>query len=63
MSVVNIGRAGKQRGVYASPVSARMAQRCPRCDAAPGHRCGRWSPDGFVWIPGKTFHKERRART
>lgn len=35
-----------------------MGRRCPRCQAAPGWRCGRWV--GPVWTPGKTFHPERQ---
>ena len=63
MSIINITRGGRHGGVYAAPVSARLAVRCPRCQAAPGHQCGRWSADGFIWTTGKTLHRERRART
>lgn len=36
-----------------------MGRRCPRCEAAPGWRCGRYV--GALWEPMKSFHAERRA--
>lgn len=38
-------------------------RRCPKCDAAPGHSCGRWtSREGGYWVTMKGFHTERRER-
>ena len=45
-------------------VSKRLLNRCPKCDAAPGHRCRRkiniMGGDPY-WIPIKTIHGERKA--
>lgn len=50
-----------------NPAGPKM-RVCPKCDAKPGHSCGRWikfnerySDDGphAHWSTLKTFHRER----
>jgi len=36
----------------------KMARRCPKCEAAPGHRCGRQT-GSIGWVTVKNLHKER----
>lgn len=41
-------------------MEGKMGRKCKRCQAAPGHRCGRWT--GFersIWEPIDTPHRER----
>lgn len=47
-----------------NPLGPKM-RTCPKCEAKPGHSCGRWvrfAPrygEGQHWVTLKTFHKER----
>lgn len=36
----------------------KILRRCGKCDAGPGHLCGRWTGLGY-WQTQKTFHKQR----
>lgn len=39
-------------------VTDKLLRRCPKCDAGPGHRCGRMS-SVLGWVYFDKPHKER----
>jgi hypothetical protein len=52
--------AGTGSAGLRTSVAGPMGRRCPKCDAAPGWRCGRYV--GSLWTALKTFHAERRVQ-
>lgn len=53
-------RKGRVLGGRRATASEGKRERCPKCGAAPGHSCFRWSPAmGYVQL--KNPHPERKS--